>query len=71
MKESDFGRQYFSVFGAVKDSVSNNILQTCIQERISEESSKKILAAATLSIEQIATNAYPSLWGTVKNFFRE
>jgi hypothetical protein len=71
MKESDFGRQYFSVFGAAKDSVSSNVLQACIQEGISEESSRKIVAAATLSVEQIATNAYPALWGTVKNFFRE
>jgi len=71
MSESDFGRQYFSVFGAVKDSVSSNLADVCRKEGIDERVAQKIINTATLSVDQTASNAYTAMWGTVKNFFRK
>lgn len=71
MSESDFGRQYFSVFGTAKDTAASNILTVCRQENIDDRITQKIIAAAQLSIEQTATNAYPSLWGQIQKFFRK
>jgi len=71
MNESDFGRQYFNVFGVAKDTVATNIQSVCRQESIDDRITQKIIAAAQLSIEQTATNAYPSLWGQVQKFFRK
>jgi len=71
MNEADFGRQYFNVFGAVKDTTSNNIITICRQEGIDDRVTQKIVAAVQLSIEQSANNAYPSLWGQVQKFFRK
>jgi hypothetical protein len=71
MKESDFGRQYFNIFGAAKDTVSTNVASTCRQEGIDDRIAQKIIATAHLSIEQAANNAYPSFWGQVQKFFRK
>jgi len=71
MNEADFGRQYFNIFGAAKDSVATNIHTVCRQEGIDDRVAQKLIAAAQLSIEQTATNAYTSLWGQVQKFFRK
>lgn len=71
MNEADFGRQYFSVFGVAKDAVASNVLAVCRQEKIDERVAAKIVTAAQLSIEQTATNTYPSMWSTVQKFFRK
>ena len=71
MTETDFGKQYFSVFGAVKDSVSSNLADVCRREGINEALTMRIINTALLSVDQTASNAYLSLWNTVKNFFRE
>lgn len=71
MNESDFGRQYFSVFGTAKDSLASNLLAVCRQEKIDDRVAQKIIATAQASIEQTASNAYPSLWSTVQKFFRK
>lgn len=71
MNEADFGRQYFSVFGSAKDTVATNVLAVCRQEKIDDRVAAKIVAAAQMSIEQTASNAYPVLWGTILKFFRK
>lgn len=71
MTEKDFGKQYFSVFGAVKDSISANLAEVCRKEGISEALTVRIINTATLSVDQTASNAYLAMWNTVKNFFRE
>lgn len=70
MSESDFGRQYYSVFGAVKDNISNRLAEVCVAEGLGPEVTQKIIAAANSSVEQISSNAYSSLWRTVLNSFR-
>jgi len=71
MSESDFGKQYFSIFGAVKDNLSSNLADVCRQEGIDPRATQKIINVATLSVEQTASNAYNALWNTVRNFFRK
>jgi hypothetical protein len=71
MKESDFGKQYFSIFGSAKDTVAANVSNVCRQEKIDDRVAQKIVLAAQASIEQTATNAYPSLWGQIQKFFRK
>jgi len=70
MNELEFGKQYYSVFGAVKDSVSSNLAEVCRKEGIPDLVAQKIINTATLSVDQTASNAYNSLWNVVKNFFR-
>jgi hypothetical protein len=70
MSESDFGRQYYSIFGAVKDNVSNRLTEVCLAEGLSPDVTKRIVATANSSVEQISTNAYSSLWRAVLNSFR-
>ena len=71
MKESDFGAQYFNIFGTAKDTTAANLLSACREEKISEETTRKIISVAQISIEQTATNAYPTLWKQVQRFFRK
>lgn len=71
MNEAEFGRQYFSIFGSAKDTVSNNLLNVCRQEKIDDRIAAKLISAAQLSIDQTANNTYPAIWGTVQKFFRK
>jgi hypothetical protein len=71
MNEAEFGRQYFSVFGSAKDTVASNVLAVCRQEKVDDRIAAKIVAAAQASIEQTATNTYPTMWSTVQKFFRK
>jgi hypothetical protein len=71
VSESDFGKQYFSIFGAVKDSVAYNLVTACRDEGISDQVAQRLVNIANLSVDQTASNAYTSLWNTVKNFFRK
>jgi len=71
MNESDFGKQYFSVFGAVKDTVSSNLAEACRTEGVDQAVAQRLVNIAVLSVEQTANNAYGSLWSTVKSFFRK
>lgn len=71
MKESDFGSQYFNIFGTAKDTTATNLLAVCREEKISEELTRKLISVAQISIEQTATNAYPVLWKQVQRFFRK
>lgn len=70
MNESDFGKQYFNVFGSAKDVTSTNLIEVCRREGIDMKVTQKIVAAAQTSIDQVANNAYTSLWNVVKSFFR-
>jgi formaldehyde-activating enzyme involved in methanogenesis len=71
MNEIDFGSQYFNIFGAVKDTVSANLLDACRREKIPDEVAKKLIAIANASIDQTASNAYAALWGQIQKFFRK
>jgi len=71
MNESEFGQQYFNIFGTAKDTTASNILTVCRQEKIDDRVAMKIVSAAQTSIEQTASNAYPALWKQIQKFFRK
>jgi hypothetical protein len=71
LKGSDFGKQYFSVFGLAKDSASSNVIEVCRREGLDSRVTQKIVTTLQVSIDQTASNSYTSLWNVVKSFFRE
>lgn len=71
MKESDFGKQYFAIFGSAKDNISNNLTAFAMSEGIDVTVASRMVSVAQQSVDQAASNAYDSLWNSVKKFFRQ
>ena len=65
MNEKEFGQAFFSISETMKDALRNNLMITCRQVNISPEVMDKIIMTALSSVEQVATNSFPSLFRSI------
>jgi len=71
MKETNFGQQYFAIFGAVKDNISEDLVTLSQKDGIDKNTIQKVILVAQNAVDRTADNAYGSFWNSVKKFFRQ
>lgn len=71
MTESEFGNNFYSTIGAIKDAVSATVVEACIKEGLSKDATARVSFAVNATIESMGDRCYQSLSRGMKKFFRK
>lgn len=61
MNELKFGQAYFDVLSTIKDQVSANLAQTCLELGVDQETTRKLLYVAQSTVDSSGGNGLPAL----------